>query len=363
LDSGVYLLIVKVLESREFKVGSLGVIEFREGYYAYVGRAMARLQKRIERHLRRPERVRWHIDWLTSSPAVKPLCAIYGETRDPSMEDELAEVLDGEPVPKFGSSDARTGSHLKYLGTDLTIARKASESAILKLGMKPKYREAAEVVIVDLDGTLCDYDLKRLQAVTNLAKKWGIDPEALVESYENVRRSIYAEMPELPEKYSKRRVFERLREKFPLIPPPEEAEREFWEESIHLSEPYPDAFAILDLAKMSFKLVLLSDGFSRWQRAKLEKIGLSSAFDAIITSEDLGINKVNPEAYVRALDLLEIQPHDTVTVGDLLRSDVLSPQSVGIRGILLARRNPPQEPVGAPVLTSLAQIHDVLVKA
>ena len=362
MGSGVYVLIVKVLEECEIEVGSLGRIEFEEGYYAYVGRAMAGLQKRIERHLRRPRRVRWHIDWLTSNPIVKPLCAIFGETQNPRLEDELAEVLSGEPIPRFGSSDARASSHLKYLGTDLTTARRESEYAILKLGMKPRYREATKSVIMDLDGTLCDYDRKRLQAVMNLAKRWGIDPEALVESYESVRREIYAEMPESPEKYSKKRVFERLRKRFPQVPPPAQAEEEFWEESIRLVEPYPDAFTVFNLAERGFKLILLSDGSSRWQRAKLEKIGLGTTFDVVITSEELGINKVSPAAYVRALDILQIQPHDAVVVGDLLRSDVLSPQSVGLRGILLARHGSPHEPVGAPVLTSLTQLQDVLVK-
>lgn len=362
MDSGVYALLISCRRGGEYWVGALGSLRFEVGYYAYVGRAMRGLSARIRRHLLRPSRVRWHVDWLTSRVEFAPMTAIVGRTDDPRLEDLLAEEVAGEPVKGFGCSDSRAETHLKYLGRDLTSARRECERAVRKLGLTPEYYERGDLVFVDLDGTLCDYDVKRHDALRRLAPRWGIDPETLVSEYETVRREIYAELGNSPERYSKRLLFERLGARLGAIPPPEEAEEEYWREVLEIVRPYPDVASLRELRERGIRLVLLTDGISRWQREKLRAIGLEPYFEAVLTSEDLRVNKTSPEAFRRALRVVAARPDEAIAVGDVLKSDVLSAQSAGVRGVWVNRRGREAEtPLGAPQLTDLWALPRILV--
>jgi sugar fermentation stimulation protein A len=67
-DRGSYLLILNLKRDRKIDVGKLGKVDFRKGFYIYVGSAMANLSKRMERHRRLRKRHHWHIDELRRSP-------------------------------------------------------------------------------------------------------------------------------------------------------------------------------------------------------------------------------------------------------------------------------------------------------
>lgn len=112
-DSGVYLLLMKLSKDRKLKVGRLGRIPFKKGYYVYVGSGRRGLKKRIERHLRKAKRTHWHIDYLLKFSRV--IEAIPIET-DRSLECKLAGELGKklQPIRGFGSSDCKCPSHLFY---------------------------------------------------------------------------------------------------------------------------------------------------------------------------------------------------------------------------------------------------------
>lgn len=108
---GVYLLFLKVKESKEIEIGALGRIEFLPGTYVYVGSAMNSVEKRLERHFSQVENMHWHIDYLTAE--TKPFdYFILPEGSD--YEGWLAGKLTKyyEPVLGFGSSDSTKNSHL-----------------------------------------------------------------------------------------------------------------------------------------------------------------------------------------------------------------------------------------------------------
>lgn len=112
-NSGVYLLLIELLDAREIEVGRLGRIEFKIGYYVYVGSGRRGLKKRIERHLRKGKRIHWHIDYLLKFSRV--IEAIPIET-EKSLECKLAGELGKklQPIRGFGSSDCKCPSHLFY---------------------------------------------------------------------------------------------------------------------------------------------------------------------------------------------------------------------------------------------------------
>ena len=63
-----YLLQIEAGRNFKTRVGKLGSLYFKKGYYLYVGSAKRGLEARIKRHLRKDKKIFWHIDYLKVSP-------------------------------------------------------------------------------------------------------------------------------------------------------------------------------------------------------------------------------------------------------------------------------------------------------
>lgn len=126
--SGIYVLLLELGKDKRIRVGQLGALSFKRGYYAYVGSGKRGLEKRIERHLRKRKRIRWHVDYLLRSARVVDVVVVETEK---NLECQLAEELSNEfqPVRGFGSSDCRCPSHLFY-SPSLSELRRAARKAL-----------------------------------------------------------------------------------------------------------------------------------------------------------------------------------------------------------------------------------------
>ncbi|MDJ0270534.1 MAG: GIY-YIG nuclease family protein [Aigarchaeota archaeon] len=115
-DSGSYVIIIALKQTKTLKIGSLGKIKLTHGYYAYAGSAKRALRARITRHLRhKKKRKHWHIDTLTSLPSTH-IRAIACNPK-PENECKIAAYLIKKMknyVRGFGSTDCKCPSHLAY---------------------------------------------------------------------------------------------------------------------------------------------------------------------------------------------------------------------------------------------------------
>ena len=110
---GIYVLIIKISQPINPKIGALGTTSFQAGLYAYVGSAQNNLETRVKRHLRKEKRLFWHIDYLLADPAAA-VTEVYCLEGDKKCECQIAQLLAQrcEPVPGFGCSDCHCNSHL-----------------------------------------------------------------------------------------------------------------------------------------------------------------------------------------------------------------------------------------------------------
>ncbi|MGB8217285.1 MAG: GIY-YIG nuclease family protein [Candidatus Methanoperedens sp.] len=113
---GIYVLILRMRESKDICIGKLGRLHFRKGYYSYVGSAQGSGgEKRIRRHFNvahgRNTTRKWHIDYLL--PHSEVICAVFSPTDD-ALECVVAKLLGeySENVQGFGCSDCTCESHL-----------------------------------------------------------------------------------------------------------------------------------------------------------------------------------------------------------------------------------------------------------
>jgi sugar fermentation stimulation protein A len=111
-DRGGYLLILNLKRNQKIKIGKLGNVSLRKGFYIYVGSAMANLSKRMERHKRLRKKHHWHIDALRAIAEFYSIFAIRSSDR---LECDIAAALSRVTewsVPGFGSTDCSCSTHL-----------------------------------------------------------------------------------------------------------------------------------------------------------------------------------------------------------------------------------------------------------
>lgn len=119
-DSGIYVLVIHARGGTAVAVGALGELRLREGYYAYVGRAVKRLGARLARHARdQGKRRRWHIDYLLDAAELEEAWVFPLE----AGECETAAALESGGGTRgglrgFGAGDCRCPGHLVYLGRE-----------------------------------------------------------------------------------------------------------------------------------------------------------------------------------------------------------------------------------------------------
>jgi sugar fermentation stimulation protein A len=114
---GVYILVMQLQRRARLTVGHLGIFDFPVGYYFYVGSAMSGFAGRINRHLRRKKKMRWHIDYLLEVADLMWVDLFEtGSHEDECRLNRSVAKLPGATIiaPNFGSSDCRCRTHLHY---------------------------------------------------------------------------------------------------------------------------------------------------------------------------------------------------------------------------------------------------------
>jgi len=111
-DSGSYIIISYVKKAIIVDIGKIGRIDFKKGYYLYVGSAKTNLAKRIERHKRRKKKIFWHIDYLRDKAEFYASLPIVSSVPlECHIADSLKDIADWT-IDRFGSSDCSCETHL-----------------------------------------------------------------------------------------------------------------------------------------------------------------------------------------------------------------------------------------------------------
>jgi putative hydrolase of the HAD superfamily len=90
---------------------------------------------------------------------------------------------------------------------------------------------------------------------------------------------------------------------------------------------------LLTLAKRGLKLAVISDAprYQAWSR--LCYLQLQHYFDHVITFEDTHVRKPDPAPFMKALELLAMEPDEVIMVGDWPARDMEGAKGVGIKTV------------------------------
>ena len=117
--------------------------------------------------------------------------------------------------------------------------------------------------------------------------------------------------------------------------------------------------ALDDLKGRGLKLGLISN-IERNMAGALDELDLSPRLEVVVTSQDAGANKPQPEIFRFALQKADVRPAEAIYIGDQYQVDVLGARGAGMKGILLDRHGLHQEINDCPRIQSLSEVIEYL---
>ena len=113
--------------------------------------------------------------------------------------------------------------------------------------------------------------------------------------------------------------------------------------------------ALTDLKNRGLILGLISN-VDRDITPLLGQLGLKSWLQVVVTSQNAGFNKPQPEIFQAALKQAEVQASEAIYIGDQYQVDVVGANKMGMKGVLLDRGGYFEETTDYPRIQSLTQL-------
>lgn len=110
----------------------------------------------------------------------------------------------------------------------------------------------------------------------------------------------------------------------------------------------PGAKQLLKALKKKVNIGIVSNNFLKGQIGKVNETGLAPYIDIVVTSEEIGVTKPDPEIFDAALKKLNCGSDEAVMIGDSWEIDISGARNAGIRAIWFNRYGLPcPDPVAA----------------
>jgi len=192
----------------------------------------------------------------------------------------------------------------------------------------------------DLDRTLWDFNknsslaLREIYIDFKLERSGIADPIEFIETYQKINEELW----DLYRKglLNKRKLrslrFTRTLEAFNIDDEylGDQLGTAYIERSPHKTALLPNTNEVLHYLSENYTLHIITNGFEEVQHIKLDKSGLSSFFDQVITSEQVGSRKPDPSIFLFAMEKASARVNDSLMIGDDLGADILGARSVGM---------------------------------
>jgi putative hydrolase of the HAD superfamily len=194
-----------------------------------------------------------------------------------------------------------------------------------------------KAIILDIDDTLYDYaslnDLAIGRAVEMAREKYTVTQDEFLAAFSWARNETKKVLKDTGACHNRMLYFQKTLEKLGI--PPADYALELYEaywgymlEHMQLSEGVTE---FLDYCRnANLKIGICSDLTAHIQHRKLRRLGIAHYMDAIVTSEEAGVEKPDERMFTMILDKLDVSPSEALYIGDSLKKDVNGAEAVGI---------------------------------
>jgi HAD superfamily hydrolase (TIGR02253 family) len=190
-----------------------------------------------------------------------------------------------------------------------------------------------KAVVFDLDNTLVDFMIMKRQAIDaaiNAMRDAGLKlPEDKIRERIN---QIYSEKGiEFQSVFDELLFSEFSKIDYKILSAGVIAYRRAREAAL-VSYPHV-TMTLINLSKRDIKLGVVSDAPAREAWLRLCYLNFHHIFDAVVTFDDTGKRKPDPEPFRKILGLLNISPSEALMVGDWEERDVVGAAQVGMKTV------------------------------
>ena len=201
-----------------------------------------------------------------------------------------------------------------------------------------------EYVLIDLDGTLLDFDKGEKEAFIDTIKSMSnyIPNDTDCMKYSELNEYYFNEYSKgnmtRDEFHFKR--FDEINKHLKLNLNIMDLDRYYVNSLKYQAEVFDDVIETLEYLKDKYKLYIASNGMNEIQIKRLEKANIINYFENVYVSEKIGFNKPQLGFFEYVInDINDFDKSKYIIVGDRLDSDILGGNNFGIKTILLDRKN------------------------
>ena len=227
-----------------------------------------------------------------------------------------------------------------------------------------------EAIIFDIDGTLIDYDYSQYYALDKLLDiiPWNKVERPITKDVFDFWYKEKNEFYNRPDsnkinQYDQQKIIlENVLANWKIIVDSTQLTNRLFDIYETSWRAYPDVLECLfNINK--YKLCIISNGDSKFQRLKLTKTGLERYFSEILISGDIKIKKPNSKIYQTMSDKIKIPIDKCVYIGDRLDFDAIGSSDAGMLGVWLNRKNITDKkiPKKVKMIASLQQLTPLLI--
>jgi HAD superfamily hydrolase (TIGR01549 family) len=200
-------------------------------------------------------------------------------------------------------------------------------------------------LLCDLDNTLYAYEpcnKAGFMAVRHLAdEKFNIPSKAFEEYWKEARKIVHKDLAPFGAGHSRLLYAQKVAEQHFGFTHPEFsllAEETYWSAFLDSMEWDVEAKAFLERAKSSgLDVCIVTDLTAQIQHRKWMKLNLGRYARFMVTSEEAGYEKPQPDIFNLALNKLGMKPDEVIMIGDSLSKDVEGAKALGIRAYHVKR--------------------------
>ena len=226
-----------------------------------------------------------------------------------------------------------------------------------------------EWLLFDADGTLFDYEAAEEAALTWTFDGAGLAFDAdLLAAYQRINGQLWQDFEAgktTPDRIKVDRfadLLSYLAEARGIEPPISAVEfsQVYLTNLGNCTHLIADAQDVLDAARTSARLALITNGLSAVQRSRLAKSGLDAVFEAVTISEEEGVAKPDPRLFDIAFRRMgEPAKEAVLMIGDSLTSDMRGAARYGIDACWFNPEGAPHDPQ-VPVRYEIRALRELL---
>lgn len=187
-----------------------------------------------------------------------------------------------------------------------------------------------KLILLDIDDTIFDFQAGNRNAVGELTAELGLASPTIFDEYQIHNHACWAalERGEMTQEILHVERFRRFLSAKGRSDDPKTVADRFAELLGRQAIPMPGAEEMLAAVSAQLPVVILTNGITVIQRARLARSPLSRYFGHVVISQEVGAAKPDPRIFEIALD--GVSPSDALMIGDSAASDILGANRAGV---------------------------------